>query len=219
MSNTYHFWSCRVVWRYFRLNALIPSQLHLILIDIRGQNLFGGLCPPHFGPQTWLRAMGLWNLPNDFTAKYIAKVHKSWIPLVTPVVLLHFTMDVVCQCALLAAFLSQTHGFDGLGLLFEEKGACEAWYASKIAKVHTPRFRQIFLLKAWHLSAPYRSELIPQIEVRGGVISRNSCDIHHFGNTKKIAQNNTQDVTTMQRWVYLLRLRKHAQNSGFPSVN
>ena len=59
-----------------------------------------------------------------------------------------------------AAFLSQTRVFDGLVLFFEEIGACEARYVSKIGRVHTPRFQQIVTLKDWHLSRTLSQRIV-----------------------------------------------------------
>ena len=96
--------------------------------------------------------MGLCHYLNDFMVWYIAKVNKSWTPLTAPVVPLHFIMPVVCQVGLLERFRGEMHVFDGLDLFSEERCAREAMYVAKIGRVHTPRFRQIVLLKGWHLS-------------------------------------------------------------------
>jgi len=44
------------------------------------------------------------------------------------------------------------HGFDGLALFSEDACAWEGVDVAKIERVHPPRFRQIVLLKGWHLS-------------------------------------------------------------------
>ena len=51
-----------------------------------------------------------------------------------------------------AAFSSQMRVFHGLELFSEEMTACGARYVSENEKVHTPRFRQILFLRAWHSS-------------------------------------------------------------------
>ena len=97
---------------------------------------------------------------NDFGGRYIAEVTRLWTPLSLSVVPLHFMNHAVGQGGLLAAFSSQTRVFDGLVLFFEEIGACEARYVSKIDRVHTPRFQQIVTLKDWHLSRTLSQRIV-----------------------------------------------------------
>ena len=97
---------------------------------------------------------------NDFVGRYIAEVTRLWTPLSLSVVPLHFMNHAVGQGGLLAAFSSQTRVFDGLVLFFEEIGACEARYVSKIGRVHTPRFQQIVTLKDWHLSRTLSQRIV-----------------------------------------------------------
>ena len=58
------------------INALIPHDVPLILIDILLKILLRGLCPPpHFAPQMALRAIELASPLNYITRKCIAKVN------------------------------------------------------------------------------------------------------------------------------------------------
>jgi len=104
--------------------------------------------------------MGMPSAMIDFVLWYIAEVNKSWTPLGTWGVLLHILGDMVSQRGLLAAFGRQTLVLGGWGLFFEEDGLCEAWYVSKIRKVHTLRIQQIVFLNAWHLSRTLTQRLL-----------------------------------------------------------
>ena len=56
--DTRDFWVYRVVLRYFMINALIPHDVPLILIDILLKILLRGLCPPALRLQIRLGAVG-----------------------------------------------------------------------------------------------------------------------------------------------------------------
>ena len=60
----------------------------------------------------------------------------------------------------LERFRGEMHVFDGLALFSQDTCAWEGVYVAKIERVHTPRFRQLVLLKAWHLSRTLTQRLV-----------------------------------------------------------
>ena len=134
------------------INALIPHDVSLILIDILLKILSRGLCPPALRPQIRLGRWGACHHLIGFMLWYIAKVNKSWTPLTAPGVPLHFIAPLGCRCGLLERLRAEMHGFDGLRLFSEHICAWEGVYVAKIGRVQPPQFGQILLLKGWHLS-------------------------------------------------------------------
>ena len=134
------------------INALIPHDVPLILIDILLKILLRGLCPPHFDSKYGSGQWGLSHHLINFMLWYIAKVNKPWTPLTAPGVPLHFIAPLGCRCGLLERFRGEMHGFDGLTLFSEGTCAWEGVYVAKIGRVHPPPFLEILLLKGWHLS-------------------------------------------------------------------